>query len=103
MRWSSKSRQCEGLPSTAHPQQQQLKRPAADPQKIYAAFSRQAPRYGGAFATLAEPQLEVAYYLDTYFHFAGGYRSPHYSERDCQPNRFLAHGPFLLDQSPGQQ
>jgi len=44
--------------------------------------------YGGAFASLEEARLEVAYYLDTYFnldrrHPALGYRSPHQFERDC--------------------
>lgn len=43
---------------------------------------------GGAFASLEEARLEVAYYLDTYFnldrrHSALGYRSPHQFERDC--------------------
>jgi putative transposase len=43
---------------------------------------------GGAFASLEEARLEVAYYLDTYFaldrrHSALGYRSPHHFERDC--------------------
>ena len=43
---------------------------------------------GGAFASLDEARLEVAYYLDTYFnldrrHSALGYRSPHQFERDC--------------------
>jgi len=42
---------------------------------------------GGAFASLDEARLEVAYYLDTYFnldrrHSALGYRSPHQFERD---------------------
>lgn len=42
---------------------------------------------GGAFASLEEARLEVAYYLDTYFnldrrHSALGYRSPHQFERD---------------------
>ncbi|WP_375433857.1 IS3 family transposase [uncultured Hymenobacter sp.] len=45
--------------------------------------------YGGAFASLEEARLEVAYYLDTYFnldrrHSALGYRSPHQFERDFQ-------------------
>jgi len=44
--------------------------------------------HGGAFASLEEARLEVAYYLDTYFnldrrHSALGYRSPHQFERDC--------------------
>ncbi|QNE42418.1 transposase (plasmid) [Hymenobacter sp. NBH84] len=44
---------------------------------------------GGAFASLEEARLEVAYYLDTYFnldrrHSALGYRSPHQFERDFQ-------------------
>jgi putative transposase len=43
--------------------------------------------HGGAFASLEEARLEVAYYLDTYFnldrqHSALGYRSPHQFERD---------------------
>ena len=42
---------------------------------------------GGAFASLEEARLEVAYYLDTYFnldrrHSALGYRSPHQFEAD---------------------
>ena len=42
---------------------------------------------GGAFASLEEARLEVAYYLDTYLnldrrHSALGYRSPHQFERD---------------------
>lgn len=42
---------------------------------------------GAAFASLEEAQLEVAYYLDTYFnldrrHSALGYRSPHQFETD---------------------
>lgn len=42
---------------------------------------------GGAFASLEEARLEVAYYLDTYFnldrrHSALGYCSPHQFERD---------------------
>jgi putative transposase len=46
---------------------------------------------GGAFATLEEARLEVAYYLDTYFNLdrrqpALGYRSPHQFERDFQTN-----------------
>ena len=45
--------------------------------------------HGGAFASLEEARLEVAYYLDTYFnldrrHSALGYRSPHQFERDFQ-------------------
>lgn len=45
--------------------------------------------HGGAFASLEEAYLEVAYYLDTYFnldrrHSAFGYRSPHQFERDFQ-------------------
>ncbi|QNE42382.1 IS3 family transposase (plasmid) [Hymenobacter sp. NBH84] len=45
--------------------------------------------YGGAFASLEEAHLEVAYYLDTYFnldrrHSALGYRSPHQFECDFQ-------------------
>lgn len=45
--------------------------------------------HGGAFASLQEAYLEVAYYLDTYFnldrrHSALGYRSPHQFERDFQ-------------------
>jgi putative transposase len=45
--------------------------------------------HGGAFASLEEARLEVAYYLDTYFHLdrrhsALGYRSPHQFERDFQ-------------------
>ncbi|MGI4832719.1 MAG: IS3 family transposase [Janthinobacterium lividum] len=47
--------------------------------------------HGGAFATLEEARMEVAYYLDTYFtldrrHSAIGYRSPHQFERDFQTN-----------------
>jgi len=47
--------------------------------------------HGGAFASLEEARLEVAYYLDTYFnldrrHYALGYRSPHQFERDCLTN-----------------
>ena len=47
----------------------------------------------GAFATLEEAWLEVAYYLDTYFnldrrHSALGYRSPHLFGLDYQ--RILA-------------
>jgi len=47
--------------------------------------------HGGAFASLEEARLEVAYYLDTYFnldrrHSALGYRSPHQFERDFQTN-----------------
>ncbi|MGI4832006.1 MAG: IS3 family transposase [Janthinobacterium lividum] len=43
--------------------------------------------HGGAFASLEEARLEVAYYLDTYFnldrrHSALGYRSPHQFEAD---------------------
>ena len=43
--------------------------------------------HGGAFASLEEARLEVAYYLDTYFnldrrHSALGYRSPHQFETD---------------------
>lgn len=43
--------------------------------------------HGGAFASLEEALLEVAYYLDTYFnldrrHCALGYRSPHQFEHD---------------------
>jgi putative transposase len=43
--------------------------------------------HGGAFASLEEARLEVAYYLDTYFnldrrHSALGYRSPNQFERD---------------------
>ena len=43
--------------------------------------------YGGAFASLEEAHLEVAYYLDTYLnldrrHSALGYRSPQQFERD---------------------
>jgi len=46
--------------------------------------------HGGAFASLEEARLEVAYYLDTYFnldcrHSALGYRSPHQFERDFLP------------------
>ena len=46
---------------------------------------------GGAFASLEEARLEVAYYFDTYFnldrrHSALGYRSPHQFERDFQLN-----------------
>jgi hypothetical protein len=42
---------------------------------------------GGAFASLEETRLEVAYCLDTYFkldrrHSALGYRSPYQFERD---------------------
>jgi transposase InsO family protein len=42
---------------------------------------------GGAFASLKEARLEVAYYLDTYFnldrrHSALGYCSPHQFEAD---------------------
>jgi transposase InsO family protein len=42
---------------------------------------------GGAFASLEEARLQVAYYLDAYFnldrrHSALGYRSPHQFERD---------------------
>ena len=45
--------------------------------------------HGGAFASLEEARLEVAYYLDTYFnldrrHSALGYRPPHQFERDFQ-------------------
>ena len=45
----------------------------------------------GAFASLEEVRLEVAYYLDTYFnldrrHAALGYRSPHQFERDFRIN-----------------
>jgi putative transposase len=45
--------------------------------------------YGGAFASLEEARLEVAYCLNTYFNFvrrhsALGYRSPHRFERDFQ-------------------
>lgn len=44
---------------------------------------------GGAFASLEEARLEVAYYLDTYFnldrrHSALGYRSPHQFEQNLQ-------------------
>jgi putative transposase len=47
--------------------------------------------HGGAFASLEEARLEVAYYLDTYFnldrrHSALGYRSPHQFKRDFQSN-----------------
>jgi putative transposase len=47
--------------------------------------------YGGAFTSLEETRLEVAYYLDAYFnldrrHSALGYRSPHQFERDFQTN-----------------
>ena len=47
--------------------------------------------YGGAFASLEEARVEVAYYLDTYFnldrrHSALGYRSPHQFERDVRIN-----------------
>ena len=47
--------------------------------------------HGGAFATLEEAQLEVAYYLHTYFnldrrHAALSYRSPHQFEHDFQTN-----------------
>jgi len=43
--------------------------------------------HGGAFASLKEARLEVAYYLDTYFnldrrHSALSYRSPHQFETD---------------------
>jgi transposase InsO family protein len=43
---------------------------------------------GGAFVSLEETRLEVAYYLDTYFaldrhHSALGYRSPPHFERHC--------------------
>ena len=46
---------------------------------------------GSPFASLEEAQLEVAYYLDTYFnldrrHSALGYRSPHQFEQDLQIN-----------------
>jgi putative transposase len=42
---------------------------------------------GGAFDSLEEARLEVAYYLDVYFnlarrHSALGYRSPHQFEAD---------------------
>ena len=45
--------------------------------------------HGGAFTSLEEARLEVAYYLDAYFnldrrHSALGYRSPHQFERDFQ-------------------
>jgi len=45
--------------------------------------------HGGAFASLEEARLEVAYYLDTYYNLdrrysALGYRSPHQFERDFQ-------------------
>ncbi|MGI4824381.1 MAG: integrase core domain-containing protein [Janthinobacterium lividum] len=45
--------------------------------------------HGGVFASLEEARLEVAYYLDTYFHLdrrhsALGYCSPHQFERDFQ-------------------
>jgi putative transposase len=45
--------------------------------------------HGGAFASLQEASLEVAYYLDTYFkldrrHSALDYHSPHQFERDFQ-------------------
>jgi putative transposase len=48
---------------------------------------------GGAFASLEEARLEVAYYLDTYFnldrrHSALGYRSPHQFEQDLKTNLF---------------
>ncbi len=44
--------------------------------------------HGGAFASLEEARVEVAYYLDPYFnldrrHAALGYRSSHQFERDC--------------------
>lgn len=47
--------------------------------------------HGGAFASLQEDRLEVAYYLDTYFnldrrHSVLGYRLPHQFERDFQIN-----------------
>ena len=43
---------------------------------------------GGAFTSLEEARMDVAYYLETYFnpdrrHSALGYRSPHQFERDC--------------------
>jgi transposase InsO family protein len=45
--------------------------------------------HGGAFTSLEEARLNVAYYLDTYFnldrrHFALGYHSPHQFEHDFQ-------------------
>ena len=47
--------------------------------------------HGGAFASLEEARLEVAYYLDTYFnlncrHPALGYRSPHQLGADLKNN-----------------
>ena len=51
--------------------------------------------HGGAFTSLEEAQLEVAYYLDTYFnldrrHSALGYRPPHQFETDL-----LLYLPYL--------
>jgi len=45
--------------------------------------------HGGAFASLEEARVEVAYYLDTYFnldrrHSALGYRSPHQFEHELK-------------------
>ena len=47
--------------------------------------------HDGAFTSLEEARLEVAYYLDTYFnldrrHSALGYRSPHQFETDLFPH-----------------
>lgn len=58
---------------------------------------------GGAFASLEETRLEVAYYLDTYFnldrrHSALGYRSPHQFEIDLLNHLSLASCLRQLDQ-----
>ncbi len=58
------------------------------PRKNYTpAFKAECVRHGGAFTSLEEARLAVAYYLDTYFnpdrrHSALGYRSPHQFEVD---------------------
>ena len=55
----------------------------------WSTFKTELLPHGGAFASLEEARLEVAYYLDTYFnldrrHSALGYCSPHQFERDFQ-------------------
>jgi len=47
LRWSSKNRQCEVLPSTAHARQNTSKRLAADPQKIHVRLQGRVRAPGG--------------------------------------------------------